>query len=55
MTDRRPSDSTDRKVRPNNGKLSIPLPFEDALKAATDVPVDRLPPPEKKRKPRAKK
>ena len=37
-----------------NGKLSIPLPFETALKAATEVPADRLKPPEKKREPRKK-
>lgn len=43
------------KSSKNNGKLSIPLPFESALKAATEVPADRLPPPKKKRKPRAKK
>jgi len=50
------SGSTDNGDRPpRNGKLSIPLPFERALKAATEVPADRLPPPEKKRKARAKK
>lgn len=37
-----------------NGKLSIPLPFEKALKAATEVPAESLPAPPK-RKPRAKK
>ena len=31
-----------------NGKLSIPLPFETALKAATEVPADRLAPPKGK-------
>jgi hypothetical protein len=41
--------------KPQNGKLSIPLTFEKALKAATNVPADRLPPPERKRKPRPKK
>jgi len=49
---------TDRDLRTSgkrNGKLSIPLPFETALKAAAEVPADRLPPPEKKRKPRSKK
>ena len=34
-----------------NGKLSIPLSFDDALKAATEV----KPPEKKPRKPRAKK
>lgn len=29
----------------SNGKLSIPLPFETALKAATIIPADRLSPP----------
>jgi hypothetical protein len=48
-----PDDRTSKSER--NGKLSIPLPFEKALKAATNVPADRLPPPEKKRKPKAKK
>jgi hypothetical protein len=53
---RRSTDSTDPDVTPKqNGKLSIPLPFETALKAATEVPADRLAPPEKKRKSRAKK
>ena len=55
MADRRQTDSTDRRVSPNNGKLAIPLPFERALKAATEVPADRLPPPEKKRKPQKKR
>jgi hypothetical protein len=27
---------------PRHGKLRIPLPFEKALKAATDVPADKL-------------
>jgi len=27
-----------------NGKLAIPLPFEKALKAATNIPADRLAP-----------
>jgi hypothetical protein len=34
-----------------NGKLSIPLPFDDALKAALEVKPPERPP----RKPRAKK
>ena len=54
MPDRRSTNSTDPKVA-RNGKLAIPLPFETALKAATEVPADRLPPPKTKRKPRAKK
>jgi hypothetical protein len=41
--------------RRNNGKLKIALPFEDALKAATQVPADSIPPPEPKRKPHTKK
>jgi hypothetical protein len=35
----------------NNGKLAIPLPFEDAMKAA----VETKPPAKVARKPRAKK
>jgi hypothetical protein len=38
-----------------NGKLRIPLPFEDALKAATEVPADKLAPPASKKKSRQKK
>ena len=39
-----------------NGKLRIPLPFEDALKAATEVPAEKLTPPGgSKRKPRRKR
>ncbi|MFL5781022.1 MAG: hypothetical protein ACJ760_06910 [Thermoleophilaceae bacterium] len=34
-----------------NGRLSIPLPFDDAVKAALEV----KPPPKQPRKPRAKK
>lgn len=37
-----------------SGNLSIPLPFEDALKAATEVPADKLAPPPK-RKPQKKR
>jgi len=44
MPDRRSTNSTDPKVA-RNGKLAIPLPFETALKAATEVPADRLAPP----------
>jgi len=28
----------------NGDKLAIPMPFEEALKAATEVPADKLPP-----------
>ena len=45
-----PSDNGKR-----NGKLAIPLPFEDALRAATEVPADKLAPPPSKQKPRRKK
>ena len=39
-----------------NGNLRIPLPFEDALKAATEVPADKLAAPAKRKpKPRQKK
>jgi hypothetical protein len=47
--------------RPNkperNGKLAISLPFEEALKAATEVPADRLTkrPKRKSQKKRAKR
>jgi hypothetical protein len=37
-----------------NGKLKIPLPFDDALKAAMKVPADKLAKPNGK-KPRAAK
>lgn len=30
-----------------NGKLRIPLPFGDALRAATKVPADKLPKPKR--------
>ncbi len=40
--------------RPNNGKLSIPLPFDEALKAAMKVPADKLAKPNGK-KPKAGK
>ena len=45
-------DKDDPSKPPRNGKLAIPLKFEDALRAALKVK-----PPEKKpkRKPRAKK
>ncbi len=39
----------------NGDKLSIPLPFEEAVKAATEVPADKLPPPPSKQRPRRKK
>jgi hypothetical protein len=35
-----------------NGNLSIPLPFEDAVRAALKTPP---PPPDKPKKPRAKR
>jgi hypothetical protein len=38
-----------------NGNLSIPLPFEEALKAATEVPADKLDPPPSKKKPKRRK
>ncbi len=47
MADEPPSTGSD-------GKLRIPLPFEDALRAATKVPADKLPKPngkQPKRKP----
>ena len=40
-----------RPRRERNGKLRIPLPFEDAMKAATEV----KPPEKPERKPRQKK
>jgi hypothetical protein len=42
----------DRNGEPGrrNGKLSIPLPFDEAVRAA----VEAKPPPKKPRKPRAK-
>ena len=43
------------KPERRNGKLLIPLPFEEALKAATEVPADKLAPPPSKQKPRRKK
>jgi hypothetical protein len=51
MADEPPSKGNGQR----NGKLRIPLPFEQALKAATNVPADKLPPPEPKRKARSKK
>jgi hypothetical protein len=39
------------KSSPRNGRLRIPLPFDDAVKAALEV----QPPPKKPRKPRRKK
>lgn len=48
-------DDRDPALPKRNGKLAIPLPFEKALKAATEVPADRLRPPEKRSKPRPKK
>lgn len=44
----------DGSTRKRNGKLAIPLPFQEALKAATEVPADKLPPPERKRKAKTK-
>lgn len=44
-----PSDQPKQPQR--NGKLSIPMPFEDAVKAALKVKPPEKPP----RKPRAKK
>ena len=38
-----------------NGKLSIPLPFEDALRAATEIPASKLPPPNGKPRKRPRK
>lgn len=37
-----------------HGKLGYPLPFETALKVATDVPADRLAPPNGKPKHKAR-
>ncbi len=39
------SGSTDNGKPKQNGSLRIPLPFEDALRAATNVPADKLPKP----------
>jgi hypothetical protein len=48
MAERKPSEPARR-----NGRLRIPLPFEDALKAATEVkPSEKL---ERKRPKRSKK
>lgn len=52
MADDRADEPSDNEKR--NGKLVIPLPFEEALKAATEVPADKLAPPPK-REPRRKK
>jgi len=41
----------DGEVHSRNGKLRIPLPFEDALKAATETKA----PPQPPKKPRQKK
>ena len=38
-----------------NGKLAIPMPFEDALRAATELSADKLPPPLSKQKSRRKR
>jgi hypothetical protein len=44
------------RTRNRNGRLSIPLPFEDALKAATEVkPPERKPKRGSPKKQRAKK
>lgn len=40
------------KKQPRNGNLRIPVPFEDAVRAALQTPP---PPPEKPKKPRTKK
>ena len=47
------ADSPGSSRRKQNGKLSIPLPFDEALKAAMKVPADKLAKPTgKKPKPR---
>lgn len=46
--------STGDNRTPRNGKLRIPLPFEDALRAATKVPADKLPKP-KGKQPKSRK
>lgn len=51
MAERSFSGDPDRR----NGKLSIPLPFDEALKAATKVPADKLPKPNGKQKRRTKR
>jgi len=40
---------TVRDATGNHGKLKIPMPFEAAVKAATEVPAEAIPAPEKKR------
>ena len=49
------SDERPRQNGRNGDKLSIPLPFDEALKAAMKVPADKLPKPNGKKPKTAKK
>lgn len=52
MSDEKQPSEEPVKGKSRHGKLSVPLPFDEALKAAMKVPADKLAKPSgKKRKP----